>query len=181
MVWCKSRLSFCRHFLEEKNIYALAACEGTSTFLQRCFLSCKSEGHLGRHLQTLGTQRHFNLFLTIRLVNSLCRAVGISLYGLEITGLWQHKERGLDDTGSVLSSFVHGQPFHWTSVKTGDDQGSPQRAGHLHSLLLSMVYISWSRRHLIWGLNITKISLFWCIWLVVASYRILALFTALSL
>lgn len=122
MVWCKSRLSFCRHFLEEKNIYALAACEGNSTFLQRCFLSCKSEGHQGhppRRLQTLGTQRHFNLFLTTRLVSSVCRAVGISLYGLEITGLWQHKEMGLD-TGSVLQSFVHRQPFHETSVRTGN-------------------------------------------------------------
>lgn len=47
MVWCKSRLSFCRSFLEEKNVYALAAWEGNNAFLQRCFPRYKGEGHLG--------------------------------------------------------------------------------------------------------------------------------------
>jgi len=74
MVWCKSRLSFCRSFLEEKNIYALAAWEGKKTFLRRCFPRYKGEGLLGqppRHLQTLSTQRHFSLFLTIGPVSKI--------------------------------------------------------------------------------------------------------------
>lgn len=95
MVWCKSRLSFCRSFLKQKNIYALAAWEGNNTFLQRYFTQYRGEGllgHLQEHLQTLCTQRHFNLFLTTEPASSVCPAAGISLYRLEITGQCWHKK-----------------------------------------------------------------------------------------
>lgn len=89
MVWCKSRLSFCRSFLKQKNIYTLAAWEGNNTFLQRCFPQFKGEGHLDhphRNLQTLCTQRHFNLFLTTEPASSACPEPGISLYSQKLQG-----------------------------------------------------------------------------------------------
>lgn len=96
MVWCKSRLSFYRSFLKQKNIYALAAWEGNNTFLQRCFTQYKGEcllGHPQRHLQAPCSQGHFILFLTTEPASSVCPAAGISLYRLGIIEQCWHKKK----------------------------------------------------------------------------------------